>query len=83
MARGKVNWHGKISYGNCFINGLIFRLTYGKGKLKLVRREDNRNVPHLIIDFDDHFWHFKCLKEIFPWPFSYVFFKGRYERKYK
>lgn len=75
----KINETG---WGNCFVNGFIFHLRNPGGKLRIKTRE-NSIVPHLIIDYGDHLCHFRVIKNILPWPLSYFFFKGRYEKKFK
>lgn len=68
-----------LRLGNCLVGALY--LTYKLWPAKITMLWRGRTIPHFyVIDANGAKWHFKVVEDVFPDPFCYLVFLGRFER---
>lgn len=69
-----------MQYGNCLTGALFLLWKERKNKPKLIlRRRIGTRVPHFMVKSKEKLHHYKVEKDLFPWPFCYMMFKGKFE----
>ncbi len=64
--------------GNCLL-GLLY-LCVIKRSLRIRAYIQKDKSPHFYLKVKDEIWHFKLVKDTKPYPFDYIWFKGRFEK---
>ena len=52
-----------------------------RGKL-VMKTRPGTNIPHLLVKYQDHYVHFKNVKNLLPSPFHIFFFKGKFQKRF-
>lgn len=69
-----------MRYGNCFTGALFLLWRERKNNPKFVMKyRTNTIVPHFMVQTGEQLHHYKVNKDILPWPFCYVVFKGEFD----
>ena len=64
--------------GNCLLGALVLMVSLRTPRLRAVWR--GRVVPHFyVVERDGTRWHFRVVRDVLPWPFFWVWFRGRYD----
>jgi hypothetical protein len=70
----------KNTYGNCFLGSLILFWKKRKYNPKIIIGfRPGTVVPHFIVKTQKYFYHYRTEKDILPWPFCYLVFKGSFQ----
>lgn len=65
--------------GNCWFGAI--RLMWRHKTLRVRAKWLHYVVPHFFVGAaDGSWWHFKRARDVFPPPFCYLWFKGRFEQ---
>lgn len=71
-----------MQYGNCLLGSCVILLNKKKRKKKskiLFRFRPESYVPHFMVKSENQLYHYKLEKNILPWPFCYLIFKGSFQ----
>lgn len=69
-----------MKYGNCLVGALYLLWKKRRTEPKFIyRHRANTKVPHFMVRTKRRLYHYKVEKDLFPWPFCYVLFKGTFE----
>ena len=70
-----------MTLGNCLIGALYLCFKLGTWDIRVCRSRKKRHYyPHLyVVDKYGTKWHFKVIQDLLPYPFYWLWFKGRIE----
>jgi hypothetical protein len=66
-------------YSNCLFGALVLMVRHRSWRLRMIWRR-RRVIPHFFVATKDGDWHFHIVKDLLPWPFRGLWFRGRYDR---
>lgn len=69
-----------MKYGNCVIGAfaLLWRERWNKPRF-LLKSRPGTIIPHLMLKSETGLHHYRVEKDLLPWPFCYLVFKGRFQ----
>jgi hypothetical protein len=69
-----------MNYGNCLVCAffIYFKERHNNPKFILTNRPGTL-VPHFMVRSTTGFHHYKTVKDILPFPFCYLLFKGEFQ----
>jgi len=69
-----------MKYGNCLFGALVLLFKERKNKPKfIIKYRMGTRIPHFMVRTKDKLHHYKVEKDLFPWPFCYILFKGSFQ----
>ena len=68
-----------MQYGNCLLGSFIILLNKKKKSKIILRFRPESYVPHFMVKSENQLYHYKLEKNILPWPFCYLIFKGNFQ----
>lgn len=69
-----------MQYGNCLFGALMLLWSKRKQKPRLLLRfRPESATPHFMVSTENELHHYKVEKDILPWPFCYLLFKGSFQ----
>ena len=69
--------NGVIRYGNCLLGALALAWRHRTCRIGAFT---GWRVPHLyVVAPDGRAWHFRVVEDVFPAPWCYLCFRGRFE----
>ncbi len=68
-----------MQFGNCKSKALDLQRDYG-GTIKTVSQGRFSPRHYLVKLQNGEWWHFRKVAYVFPWPFCYLSFVGKYEK---
>lgn len=69
-----------MRYGNCAIGALalLWRERCNKPRF-LLKSRPGTFVPHFMVKSETGLHHYRVDKDLLPWPFCYLIFRGRFQ----
>jgi hypothetical protein len=69
-----------MQYGNCLLGALFLMFSQRENKPKFILKyRTGTKIPHFMVKTKDQLHHYKVVKDILPWPFCYLIFKGTFQ----
>lgn len=67
-------------YGNCLFCALVLMWKERKNSPKFIMKyRPGTSIPHFMVRTKDKLHHFNAEKNIWPWPFHHLCFKGQFQ----
>jgi hypothetical protein len=69
-----------MKYGNCLFGAFVLLwIKRDKNPRLIVRYRPETRVPHFMVITEKYLYHYKTVKDVFPWPLCYIIFLGEFQ----